>query len=330
MGSAWRSCVPASFRARHLTVHTLAPSPLPNRAQARCQLYATARQLLVAAGVGAVRELSPALLQAAAAELYGRRQEGGGAADGSEGPARKKARKGQAAAAGDLASEAAAGGPHWGVSQRLCREPATSAAGVPACTLRPAAAQHARLTSPSPLLPLPATITAAPLDGLGSAAQARDLVVQAAALRALEALCAAGAPLLAPAQRRQLDDLAAHVAATAAAAAERLASDAEAAVGAGLAGLQLAAYRLLLASLLAPAPSRPRHLAAGLRLFRDGSAGGGAPALSAFCRQVRCTWGLGWGARDLSQGGHASLGAAAAGQCPDARHPHVPPPPRPC
>ena len=223
------------------------------------------------------------------------------------------------------------------------REPATSAAGVPACTLRPAAAQHARLTSPSPLLPLPATITAAPLDGLGSAAQARDLVVQAAALRALEALCAAGAPLLAPAQRHQLDDLAAHVAATAAAAAERLASDAEAAVGAGLAGLQLAAYRLLLASLLAPAPSRPRHLAAGLRLFRVGSAGGGAPALSAFCRQVRCAWGLGWaefGSGVQVHGAWAEeamhplppllLRASARMLASSPTSPCAPPPPRPC
>lgn len=113
-------------------------------------------------------------------------------------------------------------------------------------------------------------------------------MVQAAALQALEALCTAGAPLLVPQQRRQLDDLAAHVASTAAAAAARLACDAEAAVGPSLAGLQLAAYRLLLASLLAPAPSRPPHLAAALRLFRDGSAGGAASALPAFCRQVRC------------------------------------------
>lgn len=108
--------------------------------------------------------------------------------------------------------------------------------------------------------------------------------MQTAALQALRALLTAGAPLLGAAQRRQLDDVAAHVAATAAAAVAQLSGDAEAAVGAGMAGLQLAAYQLLLASVLAPAPHRPPHLAAALRLFRGGSSGG---ALGGFCRQVR-------------------------------------------
>ena len=116
-----------------------------------------------------------------------------------------------------------------------------------------------------------------------------DQVVQAAALRALEALCTAGAPLLTPPQRHRLDDLAAHAAVTSAAAVSLLGCDAEGGVGPALAGLQLSAFRLLLASVLAPAPHRPPHLAEALHLFRRGGAGGGGP-LPAFCRYVSC-WG---------------------------------------
>lgn len=142
--------------------------------------------------------------------------------------------------------------------------------------------QH--LNAPSLWSPL----AAAPLDNLGAAAQLRDQAVQAAALRALQALATTGAPLLGAQLRRQLDDVSAHVAATSAAATIQLSADAESAVGTSVAALQLAAYQLLLATLLAPTPSRPRHLAPALRLFRDGSAGGGASPLTAFCRQVRC------------------------------------------
>lgn len=139
-----------------------------------------------------------------------------------------------------------------------------------------------------PVLPLPAGT--APLDDLGSAVQQRDLAVQAAALQALEALCGAGGALLSPAQRRQLDDAACHLAATSAAAARHLSADAEAAVGPALAALHLAALRLLLATVLAPAPHRPPHLAPALRLFHQGCGGGGCGCggpLAVFCRQVR-------------------------------------------
>lgn len=142
------------------------------------------------------------------------------------------------------------------------------------------------LTIQTSRLPPAHPAAAAPLDDLGAAAQLRDQAVQAAALEALEALCSAGAPLLAPHQRRQLDDLAAHVAATSAAAACQLSCDAEAAVGASLAALQLSAHRLLLATVLAPAPHRPPHLAAALRLWRAGSAGGAGGSVPAFCRHV--------------------------------------------
>lgn len=132
------------------------------------------------------------------------------------------------------------------------------------------------------------TLTGAPLDDLGAACQQTELAVQAAALQALCALCAAGAPLLPAQQRRQLDDLAAHVAATSAGAARQLSGDAESAVGADLTALQLSAYQLLLSTLLAPAPHRPPHLAAALRLFRAGCTGGaaGGAALAPFCRSV--------------------------------------------
>ncbi len=139
----------------------------------------------------------------------------------------------------------------------------------------------------SPSLPFAA---AAPLDDLGAAAQLRDQAVQAAALAALEALCTAGAPLLTPQQRRQLDDTAAHAAATSAAAVRQLSCDAEAAVGASLAALQLSAHRLLLASVLAPAPHRPPHLAVALRLWRAGSSGGAGGAVPDFCRHVSGRW----------------------------------------
>lgn len=128
---------------------------------------------------------------------------------------------------------------------------------------------------------------AAPLDDLGSAVQQHDLAVQAAALSALEALATAAAPLLPPAQRRALDDAAAHAAATSAAALSRVGAEAEGSVGPALAALHLSALRLLLATVLAPAPHRPRHLAAALRLFRAGAGAAGSPALAAFSRQVR-------------------------------------------
>ena len=94
---------------------------------------------------------------------------------------------------------------------------------------------------------------------MGAAGQLRDQAVQAAALEALEALCATGAPLLTTQQRRQLDDTAAHAVATAAAAVAQLSADAEAAVGTALAALQGAAYRLLLAQ---PAGARAAPSAA--------------------------------------------------------------------
>ncbi len=86
--------------------------------------------------------------------------------------------------------------------------------------------------------------------------------------------------------------MAAHMAATAASGAQKLSQDADGDTGA-LAPLQLAAYRALLASVLAPAGHRPPHLPLALRLFRGALPGGGAgasPALSAWCHQVR--WGL--------------------------------------
>lgn len=132
----------------------------------------------------------------------------------------------------------------------------------------------------------PFAVAAAPLDDLGAAAQLRDQAVQAAALAALEALCTAGAPLLSPQQRRQLDDVAAHVASTSAAAVCQVRCDSEAAIGSSLAALQLSSHRLLLATVLAPAPHRPPHLAAALRLWRLGSAGGAGSAAPAFCRHV--------------------------------------------
>ena len=132
----------------------------------------------------------------------------------------------------------------------------------------------------------PFAVAAAPLDDLGAAAQLRDQAVQAAALAALEALCTAGAPLLSPQQRRQMDDVAVHVAATSAAAVCQVSCDSEAAISSSLAALQLSAHRLLLATVLAPAPHRPPHLAAALRLWRVGSAGGAGGAVPAFCRHV--------------------------------------------
>ncbi|PSC71891.1 proline-glutamic acid-and leucine-rich 1 [Micractinium conductrix] len=128
----------------------------------------------------------------------------------------------------------------------------------------------------------------APIDDLGAAVQLRNMAVQAAALAALCALCTAGSPLLAPAQRRQLDDVAAHVAATAAAAAAQLSGEVEGGVGSHLAALQLASYELLLATLLAPAPHRPPHLATALQLFRacSGGAAAAGAALAPFCRHA--------------------------------------------
>ena len=75
------------------------PPALPPSSECRCaaSCFATARQLMVAAGVGATRHLAPALLQAAAAELYGRQAAATEAGDGGEGPARKKARRGRQA-----------------------------------------------------------------------------------------------------------------------------------------------------------------------------------------------------------------------------------------
>ena len=275
--------------------------------QVRCQLFGSCRTLLETAGVGAVRPLAPSLLAAAAAELYGRKQAAQQEGDGAEGPARKKARKGkQAAAAADFAGEAAAGadrgpvfgtrvasGVHCPAAPRLrlcaaCGMPDSShlPETQPGCLPVPRAPTQRPLCIPQQSPFAPSLLAAAPLDDLGAAAQLRDQAVQAAALQALEALCTAGAPLLAPQQRRQLDDTAAHVAATAAAAACQLSSDTEAAVGASLAALQLAAHRLLLATLLAPAPHRPPHLAAALRLWRTGSAGGSGGTLPAFCRHV--------------------------------------------
>lgn len=83
--------------------------------QLRCQLYSTTCQLLTSAGVGAARPLAPALLQAAAAELYGRKRQEGAADAGAgavEGPARKKARKGKQAPA--AVDDAAATGAEEG------------------------------------------------------------------------------------------------------------------------------------------------------------------------------------------------------------------------
>lgn len=281
---------------------------MPPLLQVRARLFSAARTLLDTAGVGAVRPLAPPLLAAATAELYGRKQAAQQNEDGAEGPARKKARKGKQATV-DFAGEAAAGAffsffflatQSSGAWQRACPQP------VPSCCLfchrgaavgswsapaaQPPALCHSRrcvhALQPSRVPPLPLSAAAAPLDDLGAAAQLRDQAVQAAALEALEALCSAGASLLAPHQRRQLDDLAAHVAATSAAAACQISCDAEAAVGAGLAALQLSAHRLLLATVLAPAPHRPPHLAAALRLWRAGSAGGAGGSVPAFCRHV--------------------------------------------
>lgn len=286
------------------------PARLP---QVRSQLYGATRQLLLVAGVGAVRPLATALLHAAAAELYGQKQKAGAAAE--DGPVRKKAKRSrQAAAEAALDAEAAASespgsfscsfqdvhghdgsvsirGCMWTPGQTTCVARVAAEAELQRGGLQRLYECNAPACRTPPALPAK-RLAGAPLDDLGAASQLTELAVQAAALQALQALCCAGAPLLPAQQRRQLDDLAAHVAATSAGAARQLSSDAESAVSASLAALQLAAYRLLLATLLAPAPHRPPHLAAALRLFRQGCGGGpaGGAVLAPFCRSVSASW----------------------------------------
>lgn len=78
--------------------------------------------------------------------------------------------------------------------------------------------------------------------------------------------------------------MASHMASTATAAAQKLGQDADGDASL-LAPLQLAAYRALLASVLAPVGHRPASLPLALRLFRGGLRAG-PPALAAWCSQV--------------------------------------------
>lgn len=121
-------------------------------------------------------------------------------------------------------------------------------------------------------------------DNVGSASERANLRSQAGVLHAVAALLTCGAALLSPARRHQIDDVAAHAACMATEAAGVAAQDVDGDAS-GLVPLQLAAYKALLASVLAPAPHRPPHLALALQLFQQ-SLRHQDIKLSAFCTNV--------------------------------------------
>jgi hypothetical protein len=215
----------------------------------RAALYAAASALLQAGGMGVTRQLAPAVLQCVDAEVYGRKLDGGGGGGGGGG---------EGAGGGPPAAAAAAGQSR----KKAKRARVTSAEDAAAAEL----------------------LAGGGNDDMGAAGAAGEAAAAAAALDLLEALLVGGATLLTPGDRHRADAVAAHAAATAAAAAVRLAQDADG-DGAGVKGLQLAAYRALLASALAPAGHRPAHLPTALRLFRQGVRDQWGP-LASFCSHV--------------------------------------------
>eukprot|EP00887_Chlorella_sp_A99_P002280 scaffold10.g2280.t1 len=217
----------------------------------RCALYAACRQLLLAGGAGVVRPLAPAVLAAASAELYGARRQ---------------------------QQEGGRGGEAGGELPSLPLEPARKKARKRKQQQQQQGGGPAAVGGGDP------SIGAAPNDDLGSARQQGDLAAQAALLGLLACLLSQGAPLLGPADRAAADAMAAHAASAAAAGADAASGGAEAPAGGGRAGaeLLLASHRALLASVLAPAPHRPRYLPAALALFQRGRVGA-CPQLAAFC-----------------------------------------------
>lgn len=103
----------------------------------------------------------------------------------------------------------------------------------------------------------------------GATSEIAALGSQMAFLGLLEAVLEGGAALLTPAQRAKIDDVIAHAASTSSDAA-LVAVHAAEGDASPLVGLQLAALKALLASVLAPAGHRPPHVALAVSLFRRG------------------------------------------------------------
>ncbi|KAK9809218.1 hypothetical protein WJX72_011546 [[Myrmecia] bisecta] len=111
----------------------------------------------------------------------------------------------------------------------------------------------------------------------------RELAVQQASLGLLEVILKVTGSSLPGPQRVQLDSVVVHVANT---AVQKLGQEPESGGREGpVAELQLAAYRALLASVVAPSAHRPPFLPQALALFRQGLHAS-SPALAQLCRQA--------------------------------------------
>jgi hypothetical protein len=214
----------------------------------RCCMYDTAAALLLATGLAGARTLAAEGMGCVVLELYGHTAvaaNGKGGAAAGQQRPAKRARKSGGAAGGDLGQF----------------DPAAAVAAA-------AADDSSRLVS----------------------ATAADLQAQVAALAVLKGLLAAGGQVLPAEVRAHADAVAYHISASAAQLAMQLtqqpALSAAAAGGAGeLAGIQVAAYEALLASVLVPCSQRPPFLSQAVSLFRQGRSSGNG-AVAAVCQSA--------------------------------------------
>lgn len=145
--------------------------------------------------------------------------------------------------------------------------PAVAAAGAGSRAGQPPAAKKAKYKEQQEAAVAAADAAAAAAAASGAAATvaagSEGLKAQLAAIGMLQCIAASVGPLLAPIQRAQLDSMAFHAAAAAGEAAQHAVREPDAVTAAqanGVGALQAAAFRLLLATLLAPSSHRPPYL----------------------------------------------------------------------